>query len=768
MGTSTLDRDPFEELAEEFAERLRRGEHPSLTEYIGRCPDRADDIRELFPALALVERHKPSAAGPAAPVAAGARPAAADLPERLGDYRILRYLGEGGMGVVYEAVRESLRNHVALKVMHPQFRNRQSYLRRFRTEARSAARLHHTNIVSVFDYGVHDGVCYYAMQYIAGQSLDKVVEDIRQLRRENEGGAAVPETAAHVEEGEPPSADRNGHGEAGRRPTDALRQTVTLGLLTGRYAAVRPAEDPTTGGSSATESPLAPTAGLSRGVDPIAILAANIAVGIGTTASSQAGQTECLSDRLGVEPGAAPTGTIAPHEPPIEAPDPDTAGEGPPDVPVSSLSGRTDDRYYREVARLGVQVAEALQYAHQRGVLHRDIKPPNLILDPLGNIWITDFGLAKFEEAEDLSHSQDVIGTLRYMAPERFRGVSTARCDVYALGATLYEMITLHSPFQANDQLQLIRQVENDPPVPPREIEPRVPRDLETIVLKALAKSPGDRFGTAREMADELQRFVENRPIRSRPIPMYQRFWRWCKRDPGLAGASLSAVALLVVLAIGATVMAFKFRQQRDHDRPSGRENPEGVAGESGRRARSPASQLDGFHSNHNAAMARRFGRQVGQRFQSLAAIEEAARIGRKLNLPPEKFTPLRDEAIACMALPDLRPDGRVIPRPSGVIAWAFDPAMTRYALRFLDGRISVRQVADDREIDQFRARGDRDIWLFRFSPDGSYLITAHYPEGALVLRDIEQRANALEHLGHTRPLHRRIQPGRPPDCRGP
>ena len=111
------------------------------------------------------------------------------LPEQLGDYRILRYLGEGGMGVVYEAVRESLRNHVALKVMHPQFRDREQYLRRFRTEARSAARLHHTNIVSVFDYGVHDGVCYYAMQYIAGHSLDKILADVRQLRREKEASS---------------------------------------------------------------------------------------------------------------------------------------------------------------------------------------------------------------------------------------------------------------------------------------------------------------------------------------------------------------------------------------------------------------------------------------------------------------------------------------------------------------------------------------------------------------------------------------------------
>ena len=114
----------------------------------------------------------------------------------------------------------------------------------------------------------------------------------------------------------------------------------------------------------------------------------------------------------------------------------------------SSLAGQGEDRYHREVARLGAQVADALAYAHQRGVLHRDIKPSNLLLDAVGNVWVTDFGLAKFEEGEDLSQSQDLVGTLRYMAPERFRGVSDRRCDIYALGATLYELLTLRPAFE--------------------------------------------------------------------------------------------------------------------------------------------------------------------------------------------------------------------------------------------------------------------------------------------------------------------------------
>src|SRR5208337_3802861 len=130
--------------------------------------------------------------------------------------------------------------------------------------------------------------------------------------------------------------------------------------------------------------------------------------------------------------------TRPPRErPPASATAHDPATMPPHDNP-SSLTGKADIRYYREVARLGAQVADALAYAHKRGVTHRDIKPPNLILDPLGNIWITDFGLAKFEEGDDLSQSHDIAGTLRYMAPERLRGVSNPQCDLYALGATLY------------------------------------------------------------------------------------------------------------------------------------------------------------------------------------------------------------------------------------------------------------------------------------------------------------------------------------------
>src|SRR5262249_1818154 len=150
------------------------------------------------------------------------------------------------------------------------------------------------------------------------------------------------------------------------------------------------------------------------------------------------------------------------------------------------------------------------------------------------------------------------------MAPERFRGVSDRRCDLYALGATLYELLTLRPAFESHDRLRLIDQIVNEPLAPPRQLDRRIPPDLETIVLNALAKDPKDRFATADELGSELRRFLENRPIHSRPIPAYERLWRWCKRNPGLAVANVTAAVLTTVLAIGSTIAAWIYRDQRN------------------------------------------------------------------------------------------------------------------------------------------------------------------------------------------------------------
>jgi eukaryotic-like serine/threonine-protein kinase len=203
----------FDHLAEEFVARLRRGERPGVSEYVERYPELADEILELFPALAEMEGLKSEPAD-ATGSFLGRRSSGdgAAIPEQLGDYRILRLIGQGGMGVVYEARRESLSAHVALKVLHQNFRGKAAFLRRFRNEARSAARLHHTNIVPVFDFGEHDGILYYVMQYIPGQSLDRVLADVRRLRDPGSSAIAAPASGS-----------------------DRLARSVAVGLVTGRF-----------------------------------------------------------------------------------------------------------------------------------------------------------------------------------------------------------------------------------------------------------------------------------------------------------------------------------------------------------------------------------------------------------------------------------------------------------------------------------------------------------------------------------------------------
>src|SRR5205823_467806 len=156
----------------------------------------------------------------------------------------------------------------------------------------------------------------------------------------------------------------------------------------------------------------------------------------------------------------------------------------------SPLADQPQTAYPRAVARLGVQIAEALEYAHAQGVLHRDVKPSNLLLDSHGTVWVTDFGLAKATDSADLTHTGDVVGTVRYMAPERFRGACDARSDVYALGLTLYELLTRRPAFAATNRLTLIDQIARLDPPRPRTHDPRIPRDLETIVMKAIDKDP--------------------------------------------------------------------------------------------------------------------------------------------------------------------------------------------------------------------------------------------------------------------------------------
>jgi eukaryotic-like serine/threonine-protein kinase len=388
-----------DELAEEFACRWRAGNRPTAEEYAERFPELAEQLRAVLPAVAMMEQLRPR---PDDAVHGHVAPSYPEqMPERVGEYRIVREIGRGGMGVVYEADQVALGRRVAIKVLPGRLVSNEKLRERFRREAQAAARLHHTSIVPVFAAGECDGQCYYAMQLIEGRGLDKIVHE----------------------------------------------------------AAARGDKNP-----------------------------------------------------------------LEPRE------------------------------FCRTVARIGFQVAEALAYAHAQGVLHRDIKPSNLLLDERGTVWVTDFGVAKVVEGTNLTESGDFIGTMKYMPPERFAGLSDARGDIYSLGVTLYELLTLRSAFPDTTPHNLIQLITQQAPTRPGKLNPNIPKDLETIVLKAAARDPAHRYNTAGELAEDLRRFLYDRPILAKRTGPAEQLWRWCRRNPAIAGLTAAALVLMVAVTVVSVV----------------------------------------------------------------------------------------------------------------------------------------------------------------------------------------------------------------------
>jgi serine/threonine protein kinase/WD40 repeat protein len=587
-------------LAEEFADRYRRGEHPSLTEYTQKYPELAAEIRDLFPAMVVMEEFG-SVATPASEPLARRATADGKAPEQLGEYRILREVARGGMGIVYEAVQESLGRHVALKVLPYQNQMNATHLERFRREARAAARLHHTNIVPVFGVGEQDGIHYYAMQFIQGQGLDQVLEELKGLRQRKNGCHGVAATPATRAENRNVSAA-------------VVAEALRTGCFS-RNAAAGPPE-----GEAAAARP---------------------------------------SSSLVVAPAAADSSTAV-HLP------------GQADPSTLSESGRG---YWQSVARIGVQVAEALQYAHGQGILHRDIKPSNLLLDTHGTVWVTDFGLAKVADGDNLTQTGDIVGTLRYMAPERFNGQADPRSDLYGLGVTLYELLTLRPAFAEADRNRLLGRVVHEEPPRPRRLNPEVPRDLETIVLKAIAKEPKQRYASAAELAEDLRRFLADRPVKARRASPVERLWRWARRNPALATALGVVAILLLTVAVVASWDAWRLHGEQE------------------------ATRRQLYGALVAQARASRRSRGLGQRFDSLATLEQATQLARQLHLPEQDFLELRNEVIACLALPDMRVAREWDGWPEGSTRVDFDDKLERYARADRQGNVTVRRVADDAEI---------------------------------------------------------------------
>jgi serine/threonine protein kinase len=406
------------EAVNEYLRAVDEGKKPDVAGLMARYRDISVELRACLQGLAFVNTA-------AAEMGAGE----AEIPQQpLGDFKLVRQIGRGGMGIVYEATQLSLGRRVAVKVLSLAAAMDEKHLQRFKNEAQAAAQLHHTNIVPVYAVGCERGVHFYAMQLIDGQSVADMIEQLQQNK--------IAET-----------------------------------------------ED------------------------------------------------------------SMPTRTLA----------------------TARFGKRAD--YYRMVARLGLQAAEALDYAHQLGVVHRDIKPANLMVDRRSNLWITDFGLAQFYNDTGLTRTGDLLGTLRYMSPEQASGKATVldqRTDIYSLGMTLYELLTLQRPLEGKTHNELLYQIGMVEPRSPRSIDKSVPPELETIIAKATAKEAGERYVSARAMADDLQRFLTDKPILARPPTMWNRAAKWTRRHKSL---TLSAIVVLLLTAVGLLVSTLLIAREQARTR---------------------------------------------------------------------------------------------------------------------------------------------------------------------------------------------------------
>ena len=469
---SQLSPEQQEQLAvilDEYLVEIEGGTEPNLDELCDQHTEMAPAIRHYVQSLRILKvaatdvRDRSNRQHPQS-----------DIPtKQIGDYQIVREIGRGGMGVVYEAHQISLGRRVALKLLPFAAVLDQRQIARFQNEAQAAAQLHHPHIVPVYAIGNDRGTYFYSMQFIDGQSLEQAIASLQ-------SGFDAWTPSSHLPKSFPASSiDRDG-------------TTIDAALI---------------------DDLLVPSRDTSS-----------------TVRSNYSEQTESIRQ-------------VATH------------------VSVRSST------HVRRIAELGIQAADALHFAHQHGIVHRDIKPSNLLIDREGKLWIADFGLAQCAGSGSLTRSGDIVGTLRYMSPEQATGKThwiDNRTDIYSLGLTLYELLTLHPAVDSDDRLTMLRQIENEEPKAPRRINSAIPVDLENIVMKSISKEREDRYATAGDLAADLQRWLDGKVILARRPSLMDRSARWIAKNARAVACLLLAMC---VLFAAATVTASLFRAKNQEIR---------------------------------------------------------------------------------------------------------------------------------------------------------------------------------------------------------
>lgn len=375
---------------------------------------------------------------------------------------------------------------------------------------------------------------------------------------------------------------------------------------------------------------------------------------------------------------------------------------------LSRFAGR-----FREIAELMAGLADAVHFAHERGALHRDLKPGNILFDEAERAYVSDFGLAKFTGSEGggapaITRSIQLLGTPEFLPPEVAAGGvarATTAGDLYSLGAILYELLAGQPPFKAPGLTMLLKSIVENQPARPKKCVPAVPHDLEIICLKCLAKTPSARYGSAREFAEDLRRWLAGRPILARPISLSARVRQWTGRNPALA-----TLSLLLVLAVGCGV-ALQWRTDRHL-----------------RRAFTDARRALQESLVAQSALKRASG-NIGQRFDSLELIRRAAALGTPAGPSPLKVQ-LRTEMAAALALPDLRPHSRwPIYVGHFEAAAEFSDDLSKYVCAGREGGLEIHATVDRRLLRAIPGAKDNPAVSFGLSPDGAW-VAASFQDG--------------------------------------